>query len=104
MYVRYDVTAVNMFNCPNMQQRNGSHIREFKKPRRQLQRKRYIKIELWVKLSLLRLFHVDHVVQNRRTDFRLLGTNGFHVKAKSERSAAASSRCCQNLKYENFTS
>ena len=36
--------------------------------------------------------------------FRLLGTNGFHVKAKSERSAAASSRCCQNLKYENFTS
>ena len=36
--------------------------------------------------------------------FRLLGTNGFHVKAKSERFTAASSRCCQNLKYENFTS
>ena len=34
--------------------------------------------------------------------FRLLGTNGFHVKAKSERFTAASSRSRQNLKYENF--
>ena len=36
--------------------------------------------------------------------FRMLGTNGFHVKAKGERFAAASSRCSQNLKFENFTS
>ena len=36
--------------------------------------------------------------------FRLLGTNGFHVKAKSERFSAMSSRCRQNLKCENFTS
>ena len=36
--------------------------------------------------------------------FRLLGTNGFHVKAKSERFTAATPRCRQNLKYENFTS
>ena len=36
--------------------------------------------------------------------FRLLGTNGFHVKAKSEIFTAASSRCRQNLKYENLTS
>ena len=35
--------------------------------------------------------------------FRLLGTNGFHVKAKNERFTAANSRCRQNLKYENFT-
>ena len=35
--------------------------------------------------------------------FRLLGTNGFHVKAKNERFTVASSRCRQNLKYENFT-
>ena len=35
--------------------------------------------------------------------FHLLSTNGFHVKAKSERFTAASSRCRQNLKYENFT-
>ena len=36
--------------------------------------------------------------------FRLLGTNGFRVKAKNERFTAASSRCRQNLKYETFTS
>ena len=36
--------------------------------------------------------------------FRLLGTNGFHVKVKNERFTAASSRCRQNLKQENFTS
>ena len=36
--------------------------------------------------------------------FRLLGTNGFHVKAKNERFTAANSRCRQNLKYENVTS
>ena len=36
--------------------------------------------------------------------FPLLGTNGFHVKAKSKRFTAVSSRCRQNLKYENFTS
>ena len=36
--------------------------------------------------------------------FRLLDTNGFHVKAKNERFTAASFRCRQNLKYENFTS
>ena len=36
--------------------------------------------------------------------FRLLGTDGFHVKSKNERfTAAASSRCRQILKYENFT-
>ena len=36
--------------------------------------------------------------------FRLLGTNGFHAKAKSQRFTAARSRCRPNLKYENFTS
>ena len=36
--------------------------------------------------------------------FRLLGTNGVHVKAMSERFTAVSSCCHQNLKYENFTS
>ena len=41
------------------------YIREFKKLRRQLQGKRHIKIELCVKLSLLRLSLVDHVVHNR---------------------------------------
>ena len=66
--------------------------------------KRHNKIELCVKLSLLRLFHVDHVVQKRRTALSLAWSNGFHVKTKSERFTVASSRCRQNLKYENFTS
>ena len=45
--------------------------RELKKLRRQLQGKRLNKIELCLKLSLLRLFHVDHVVQNRRSALSL---------------------------------
>ena len=36
--------------------------------------------------------------------FRLLGTNGFHVKEENEMFTAAGSRCCQNLKHENCTS
>ena len=40
-----------------------TYIREFKKLGRQLQRKRHIKIELCAKLSVLRLFHVGHVVK-----------------------------------------
>ena len=36
--------------------------------------------------------------------FRLLAPNSFRVKAKKVRFTAASSRCRQNLKYENFTS
>ena len=34
--------------------------------------------------------------------FRLLGTNGFHVNAKSERFTAATPCCRQNLKYVKF--
>ena len=82
-------------------------IREFKRLRRQLQRKRHIKIELYVKLSLLRLFHADRFSQNRRTALSLAWYDWFSCKGKewkSERFTAASSRCCQNLKFENFTS
>ena len=39
-----------------------------------------------------------------KVHFRLLGTNGFHGKAKNERFTAAGSRCRQNLKNDNFTS
>ena len=72
--------------------------------RRQLQGKRHIKIERCVKFSLLRLFRVDHAVKIGGEYFRLLGANGFHVKAKSERFTAANLLCRQNLNYENFTS
>ena len=42
----------------------GTHTgnREFKKLRPLLQRKRHIKIELCVSLSVLRLFHICHVI------------------------------------------
>ena len=73
-------------------------ITEFKKLRRQLQRKHDIKIELCVHSMLETLYKICGV------HFLLLGTNGFHLKAKNERFTAASLRCRQNLKYENFTS
>ena len=57
-------------------------IRELKKLRRQLQGKRLIKTELCVKLSLLRLFHVDHVVQNRRSALSLACHEWFSCKGK----------------------
>ena len=54
----------------------------FKKLRRQLQGKRHIKIELCGKLSLLRLFHVDYVVQNRRGALSLAWHECFSYKGK----------------------
>ena len=36
--------------------------------------------------------------------FRLLGTNGFHVKTENERFTGADSPSRQNLQCENFTS
>ena len=61
--------------------RCNSVIREFKKLRRQLQGKRHIKIELCVKLSLLLLFHVYHLVQNRWSALSL----AWHLKKKDLR-------------------
>ena len=57
-------------------------IREFKKLRRQLQQKRHIKFELCVRLSLLRLFHVGRVVQNRRSALSLAWHEWFSCKGK----------------------
>ena len=67
--------------------------REFKKLRRQLQGKRHIKIEVKSRdySRFITLYKIGGV------HFRLLGTKGFHVKAKNERLTAASSRCRQNL-------
>ena len=55
------------------------------KLRRQLHGKRHIKIELCVKLSLLRLFHVDHVVQNRRSALSLAWHRWFSCKSKERK-------------------
>ena len=53
----------------------------------------------------LRLFHVCHVIPDRRSAiFCFFGTNAFHIKAKNEKIIAADLRCRQNLKNENFTS
>ena len=54
--------------------------REFKKPRRQLQRKRQIKIELCVWLSALRLLHVRHVYKRRRSVLSLDWHKWFSCK------------------------
>ena len=58
--------------------RINSQNREFKKLRRLLQRKRHIKIELCVTLSVKRLFQVGHVVQTRRSVVSLALTD--HIK------------------------
>ena len=77
-----------VFLCPKLWFQFNSRVvrthfsREFKKLRRQLQRKRHIKIELCVKLSLLRLFYVDHVVKNRRTALSLACYEWFSCKGK----------------------
>ena len=66
-----NLTQVNLFEtkfsflASPLMRYHSDNIRELKKLRRQLQGQRLIKIELCFKLSLLRLFHVDHVVQNR---------------------------------------
>ena len=57
-------------------------IREFTKLRRQLQCKRHIKIDLCVKSSLLRLFHVGRVVQNRRSALSLAKHEWFSSKGR----------------------
>ena len=78
--------SISILNCHPLQQRAvnslGAVIREFKKLRRQLQRERRIKIELCVKLRLLRLFHVGHVVQNRRSALSLAWHEWFSCKGK----------------------
>jgi len=82
---------------------SSSVIRKFKKPRRLLQWKRHIEIELCVMLSILRLFHVDHFVLKRQRALSLAWYKWFSCKGK-EWQIYCYSCCCQNLKYENFTS
>ena len=91
-------------SLPAVLLRKVSISKEFKKL---LQRKRHFKVELCVRLSVLRLFDYSVLVKLYKigeVHFRLFDMNGFYVKAENERFTAASSRCHQNLKYENFTS
>ena len=54
--------------------------------------------------TLQAIIRVGNVVKKGEVyRFRLLGRNGFHVKAKNARFSAAGFRRCQNLKHENFS-
>ena len=57
-------------------------IREFKKLRLLLQQKRHFEIKLCFKLTVPRLFHVDHVVQNRQGALSLAWHEWFPRKSK----------------------
>ena len=72
----------------------------FKKLRRLQQRKCHLKIR-W---NVLRLCYIGHLCEIGEVYFRLLGTSGFHVKAKNERFRTTGSRRRHSLKYEKFTS
>ena len=58
---------------------------EFKKLRRQLTRKDGLKIELCVKLSLLRLFHVAQCIKNRQSALLLAWHKWFSCKGKERK-------------------
>ena len=60
----------------------GSDSREFKKLQRLLQRKRHFKIELYLGLSVLRLFYVRNVVQSKRTVLSLAWHEWFSYKGR----------------------
>ena len=62
-----------------------ANIRHFKKLRRLLQRKHHFKIKLYVGLSVLRLFHVSHVVQSKRTVLPLAWHEWFSYKGRERR-------------------
>ena len=59
-----------------------TNFREFSKLRRLLQRKRHIETELCVKLSVLRLFHVGHVVQSKQSSLSLAWQEWFSCKGR----------------------
>ena len=60
----------------------NKRLRNLRSDDGKLQGKRHIKIELHVKFSLLRLFCVDHVVQNRRSVLSLAWHGWFSYKGK----------------------
>ena len=85
-----------------MERKNLKHnnLQKFKKLRTTAAaKKRHFKIELLIKLSVSRLFHVLHVVQNRRSPLSLAWHEWF---SRNERFTAAGSPCRQNFKYVNF--
>ena len=64
-------------------------------------KKCHLKVELCIWLSVLRLFYVHHVVQNRRSSLSLASHEWL---SRNERFAAAGSPCRHNFNSVNFTS
>ena len=62
--------------------------------------KRHFKIEHHIKLSVSRLFHVHHVVQNRRSPLSLACHEWF---SRNERFTAAGSPCRLNFNRVNLS-
>ena len=88
-------------NGYEMERNNLKHnnLQTFKKLRRLLQRN--VKIELHIRLSVSRLFHVHHVLQNRRSSLSLASHEWL---SRNERFTAAGSHGRHNFSYVNFTS
>ena len=87
-----------------MERNNLKHnnLRKFKKLRTTAAaKKRHLKIELCIRLSVWRLFDVHDVVQNRRSSLSLAWHEWL---SRNERFTAAGSPCRHDLNYVNFTS
>ena len=82
----YRPLSLNASRYDEIRQRNPAqlkrHNREFKKLRRLLQRKRHVKIVLCVTWSVLRLFHVGHVVQ--KSTFACLARMAFRLRQRKK--------------------
>ena len=93
----------NGYYMERVMERNNlklNNLRKFKKLRTTAAaKKRHFKIELHIRLSLSRLFHVHHVVQNRRGPLSLAWHEWF---SRNERFTAAGSPCRHNFKYVNL--
>ena len=63
-----------------------------------------LKIELCVGSSVLRFFHISHIVRNGRNVLIIyvIFTNSFHIKTENEEFTAEGPCCRQNLKFEDF--
>ena len=71
--------------------------RELKKLRWLLEQKVHIKTELCVRLSVLRLFHVGHVVQNRRCALSLAWHESSKMKVLQTTSKNSTKKCAARV-------
>jgi len=79
-------------------------IRELKQQRRQRQRKRQLKINIWEIVTILLLFlpRIPYFSSDRARG-KWTGRSAVEGNIENERFAVVCSRCRQNLKFGNFT-